>query len=176
MMSLRGTVTTSRSDELANFIPIGYTDVDHIDPSAFTVLTSPQDESGVHTLDLVYFPPRTETTLGTFRPPFHHRNAVNELNLVVEQPGGGMFKSGTTFLTPSHTPHMVRAETVERAYAASDEQSNRPQRFAESDTWLQLETTLPIRCSPLMDEHKAQHWRSKWGEVRRTPSPELFIG
>jgi homogentisate 1,2-dioxygenase len=154
--------------ELKNFCPAGFTAFDHTDPSAFIVLTTPQDEPGSHTLDLVFFPPRTEVARHTFRPPFHHRNAVNEINLVIDQPGGGMFASGTTFITPSHTPHMVRAHAVERALDQSDLDADLPKRFADDNVWLQLETSLPITRTPHADALAVPNWRARWGEVRRT--------
>jgi homogentisate 1,2-dioxygenase len=51
---------------------------DHPDPSIFTVLTSPSDTPGVASCDFVIFPPRWMVAEHTFRPPYFHRNIMNE--------------------------------------------------------------------------------------------------
>lgn len=50
---------------------------DHADPSIFTVLTC-FTPSGVHVADFVIFPPRWTVAEHTFRPPYYHRNTMNE--------------------------------------------------------------------------------------------------
>jgi homogentisate 1,2-dioxygenase len=51
---------------------------DHIDPSIFTVLTSPSEIPGTANLDFVIFPPRWMVAEHTFRSPWFHRNVMNE--------------------------------------------------------------------------------------------------
>jgi homogentisate 1,2-dioxygenase len=51
---------------------------DHPDPSVFTVLTAPSETPGVAVADFVVFPPRWAVAAGTFRPPYYHRNVMNE--------------------------------------------------------------------------------------------------
>lgn len=51
---------------------------DHPDPSIFTVLTAPTDTPGVANCDFVIFPERWMVAEHTFRPPWFHRNFMNE--------------------------------------------------------------------------------------------------
>lgn len=64
--------------DLARFNTINTVSVDHIDPSIFTVLTSPSEIPGTANLDFVIFPPRWMVAEHTFRAPWFHRNVMNE--------------------------------------------------------------------------------------------------
>ncbi len=64
--------------DLALFNTINTVSFDHPDPSIFTVLTSPSDTPGIAHLDFVIFPPRWMVAEHTFRPPYFHRNVMNE--------------------------------------------------------------------------------------------------
>jgi len=64
--------------DLAHFNTINTVSFDHPDPSIFTVLTSPSDTAGVANVDFVIFPPRWLVSERTFRPPYFHRNFMNE--------------------------------------------------------------------------------------------------
>lgn len=85
--------------DLARFNTINTVSFDHPDPSIFTVLTSPTDTPGTANCDFVIFPARWMVAEHTFRPPYFHRNIMNEyMGLIVgvydakEQgfvPGGG---------------------------------------------------------------------------------------
>lgn len=65
--------------DLNLFNTINTVSFDHPDPSIFTVLTSESDTPGVANLDFVIFPPRWMVAEHTFRPPYYHRNYMNEL-------------------------------------------------------------------------------------------------
>jgi homogentisate 1,2-dioxygenase len=65
--------------DLARFMAINTVSFDHPDPSIFTVLTSPSERAGVANCDFVVFPPRWNVAEHTFRPPWFHRNVMNEL-------------------------------------------------------------------------------------------------
>lgn len=65
--------------DLALFNTINTVSFDHPDPSIFTVLTSESNTPGVANLDFVIFPPRWMVAEHTFRPPYFHRNIMNEL-------------------------------------------------------------------------------------------------
>lgn len=65
--------------DLTLFNTINTVSFDHPDPSIFTVLTSESDTPGVANLDFVIFPPRWMVAEHTFRPPYFHRNYMNEL-------------------------------------------------------------------------------------------------
>ncbi|MFI4962798.1 MAG: homogentisate 1,2-dioxygenase [Legionellales bacterium] len=67
------------SYDLSLFNTINSVSFDHTDPSIFTVLTSESTIPGVANLDLVIFPPRWLVAEHTFRPPYFHRNFMNEL-------------------------------------------------------------------------------------------------
>lgn len=64
--------------DLARFNTIGTVSFDHPDPSIFTVLTSPSEIPGMANVDFVIFPPRWMVAEHTFRPPWFHRNLMNE--------------------------------------------------------------------------------------------------
>ncbi|MEL7939642.1 MULTISPECIES: homogentisate 1,2-dioxygenase [Pseudomonas] len=64
--------------DLRLFNTIGTVSYDHPDPSIFTVLTSPSDTHGMANVDFVIFPPRWMVAESTFRPPWFHRNLMNE--------------------------------------------------------------------------------------------------
>ncbi|HEY3928304.1 MAG TPA: homogentisate 1,2-dioxygenase [Candidatus Koribacter sp.] len=63
---------------LANFNCINSVTFDHPDPSIYTVLTSPSEIPGTANADFVIFPPRWMVAEHTFRPPWFHRNFMNE--------------------------------------------------------------------------------------------------
>jgi homogentisate 1,2-dioxygenase len=64
--------------DLARFNTINTVSFDHIDPSIFTVLTSPSGVAGTANLDFVIFPPRWMVAEHSFRAPWFHRNVMNE--------------------------------------------------------------------------------------------------
>lgn len=64
--------------DLRRFNTIGTVSYDHPDPSIFTVLTSPSETHGQANMDFVIFPPRWMVAENTFRPPWFHRNLMNE--------------------------------------------------------------------------------------------------
>ena len=64
--------------DLARFNAMGTVSFDHPDPSIYTVLTSPSDTPGTANVDFVIFPPRWMVAEDTFRPPWFHRNYMNE--------------------------------------------------------------------------------------------------
>jgi len=64
--------------DLRHFNTLGTVSFDHPDPSIFTVLTAPGTTEGVANLDFVIFPPRWMVAENTFRPPWFHRNLMNE--------------------------------------------------------------------------------------------------
>lgn len=64
--------------DLRRFNTLGTVSYDHPDPSIFTVLTSPGAVHGQANVDFVIFPPRWMVAENTFRPPWFHRNRMNE--------------------------------------------------------------------------------------------------
>ncbi|HEX8171972.1 MAG TPA: homogentisate 1,2-dioxygenase [Thermoanaerobaculia bacterium] len=64
--------------DLSKFNVINTVSFDHPDPSIFTVLTSPSEVPGTANCDFAIFPPRWMVAEDTFRPPYFHRNIMNE--------------------------------------------------------------------------------------------------
>jgi homogentisate 1,2-dioxygenase len=64
--------------DLARFNCINSVTFDHPDPSIYTVLTSPSEIPGTANCDFVIFPPRWMVAEHSFRPPWFHRNFMNE--------------------------------------------------------------------------------------------------
>ncbi|MEO8367585.1 MAG: homogentisate 1,2-dioxygenase [Candidatus Solibacter sp.] len=101
--------------DLARFNCINTVSFDHPDPSIYTVLTSP---SGV---DFAIFPPRWLVAEHTFRPPWFHRNLMNEfMGLIfgVYDAKAEGFLPGGASLHNCMSGHGPDAETYERACIA----------------------------------------------------------
>ncbi|HEY2322875.1 MAG TPA: homogentisate 1,2-dioxygenase [Thermoanaerobaculia bacterium] len=64
--------------DLRRFNAMNSVSFDHPDPSIFTVLTAPSEIAGTANVDFVIFPPRWMVAEHTFRPPYFHRNIMNE--------------------------------------------------------------------------------------------------
>jgi homogentisate 1,2-dioxygenase len=107
--------------DLARFNTIGTVSFDHPDPSIFTVLTAPTDTPGRANLDFAIFPPRWMVAEDTFRPPWFHRNVMNEcmglVRGVYDAKDEGFLPGGLSLhtLMSAHGPD---AATTERAMAA----------------------------------------------------------
>jgi homogentisate 1,2-dioxygenase len=107
--------------DLARFMAINTVNFDHCDPSIFTVLTSPTDVPGTANVDFVIFPPRWMVAEHTFRPPWFHRNVMNECMGLVHgayDAKAGGFSPGGLSLHSCMSAHGPDAETTERAMAA----------------------------------------------------------
>jgi homogentisate 1,2-dioxygenase len=108
--------------DLARFCAINTVSFDHPDPSIFTVLTSPSDTPGTANCDFAIFPPRWMVAEHTFRPPWFHRNFMNEfMGLIRGQydakaegfvPGGASLHNCMSGHGPDATSY-ERASTVE---------------------------------------------------------------
>eukprot|EP00958_Prasinococcus_capsulatus_P022852 scaffold3281_cov286-Prasinococcus_capsulatus_cf.AAC.4 len=94
---------------LSRFCPMNAVEFDHPDPSIFTVLTAPSDEPGTAIADFVVFPPRWSCARNTFRPPYFHRNCMNEFMGLIrgeyEAKEGEKFVPGGASLHMCMTPH-----------------------------------------------------------------------
>lgn len=108
--------------DLRRFNTIGTVSFDHPDPSIFTVLTSPSAIDGVANIDFVIFPPRWMVAESTFRPPWFHRNLMNEFMGLIDgaydakadgfSPGGASLHNCMSAHGPDHvsTEQAIRAE------------------------------------------------------------------
>ncbi len=107
--------------DLARFQCINTVSFDHPDPSIYTVLTSPSELPGTANVDFAIFPPRWMVAEHTFRPPWFHRNLMNEfMGLVTgayDAKAEGFVPGGAS-LHNCMSGHGPDAETFERASAA----------------------------------------------------------
>jgi homogentisate 1,2-dioxygenase len=129
--------------DLARFNTIGTVSFDHPDPSIFTVLTSPSETSGTANCDFVIFPPRWLVAEHTFRPPWFHRNYMNEfMGLVhgIYDAKAEGFAPGGASLHNCMSAHGPDRATFERAIAAE----LKPQKIEDTLAFM-FETRMPIR-------------------------------
>jgi homogentisate 1,2-dioxygenase len=98
--------------DLARFNCINSVSFDHPDPSIYTVLTSPSN------VDFAIFPPRWTVAEHTFRPPWFHRNLMNEFMGLIfgkyDAKAEGFLPGGAS-LHNCMSGHGPDAETYERA-------------------------------------------------------------
>lgn len=131
--------------DLARFNSLGSVSFDHPDPSLGTVLTSPSNTPGLANLDFVIFPPRWQVAEHSFRPPWFHRNFMNEYMGLIRGtydaksagflPGGGSLHSCMN----AHGPD---AETTRRAMQAD----LKPEKITDGLSFM-FETRMIIRPS-----------------------------
>ena len=104
--------------DMARFNCINTVSFDHPDPSIFTVLTAPSTVPGTANCDFVLFPPRWMVAEHTFRPPWFHRNLMNEFMGLVfgayDAKAEGFVPGGAS-LHNCMAGHGPDAETFERA-------------------------------------------------------------
>lgn len=104
--------------DLRLFNTINTVSFDHPDPSIFTVLTSPSGRPGYANVDFVIFPPRWMVAENTFRPPYFHRNYMNEfmglIKGVYDAKSEGFVPGGAS-LHNRMTAHGPDYETFEKA-------------------------------------------------------------
>ena len=157
--------------DISLFCPVGNVAFDHPDPSVHLVLSAPMDERGADALDLVAFPTRWDPAEHTFRPPFHHRNAVTEWNAIISDAGHGPFRSGRHFLTPCMTAHAVLADSVEHGMLRD---TGKPRQVGGSGLWFQFETALPITLTDWArnTQTRIQDWPDVWGRYRSFYDPQ----
>lgn len=129
--------------DLARFNAIGTVSFDHPDPSILTVLTSPSETPGTANADVVVFPPRWSVADETFRPPWFHRNVMNEFMGLIRgtyeaKPSG--FAPGGASLHPATSAHGPDRESYQAARAAE----LRPQHLGDTLA-IMFETRLLLR-------------------------------
>ena len=129
--------------DLARFNTLGSVSFDHPDPSIFTVLTAPSEVPGAANCDFVIFPPRWVVAEHTFRPPWFHRNIMNELmgliHGVYDAKAEGFVPGGMSLhnCMAAHGPDLA---TFEKASTAELQ----PQKIADTLAFM-FETRFPIR-------------------------------
>jgi homogentisate 1,2-dioxygenase len=135
--------------DLARFNCINSVSFDHPDPSIYTVLTSAN-------ADFVIFPPRWMVAEHTFRPPWFHRNLLNEFMGLIrgtyDAKAEGFLPGGAS-LHNCMSGHGPDAETFERASTAE----LKPQYLADTLAFM-FETRLVLRPTRYaMDSCVLQH-------------------
>ncbi len=142
--------------DLAAFNCINTVSFDHPDPSIYTVLTSPTSIHGTANMDFAIFPPRWLVAEHTFRPPWFHRNMMNEfMGLIFGQYDAKAegFVPGGASLHNCMSGHGPDAETYERASSAD----LKPQYLANTLAFM-FETQLVVRPTKFAMESKVlQH-------------------
>jgi homogentisate 1,2-dioxygenase len=107
--------------DLARFNCINTVSFDHPDPSIYTVLTSPSEIPGTANVDFAIFPPRWIVAEHTFRPPWFHRNFMNEFMGLIQGEYDAKaegFTPGGASLHNCMSGHGPDAETFARASTA----------------------------------------------------------
>jgi homogentisate 1,2-dioxygenase len=136
--------------DLAQFNVINTVSFDHPDPSIYTVLTSAAN------CDFAIFPPRWLVAEHTFRPPWFHRNLMNEFMGLVhgeyDAKAEGFLPGGAS-LHNCMSGHGPDAETFERA----SQTELKPQYIADTLAFM-FETQLVLRPTKYaMDARVLQH-------------------
>ena len=129
--------------DLARFNVINTVSFDHPDPSIFTVLSSPTAVHGTANVDFAIFPPRWMVAEHTFRPPWFHRNLMNEfMGLIFGQYDAKAegFLPGGASLHNCMSGHGPDAESFERAAHAELQ----PVKLADTLAFM-FETQLVVR-------------------------------
>ncbi|MBS1800567.1 MAG: homogentisate 1,2-dioxygenase [Acidobacteria bacterium] len=129
--------------DLALFNCINTVSFDHPDPSIYTVLSSPSAIPGTANCDFAIFPPRWMVAEHTFRPPWFHRNLMNEFMGLVrgayDAKAEGFLPGGAS-LHNCMAGHGPDAESFERATAAE----LKPQ-YLDNTLAFMFETQLVVR-------------------------------
>jgi len=158
--------------DLRRFNTINTVSFDHPDPSIFTVLTSPSDTPGTANIDFVIFPPRWMVGEHTFRPPYFHRNIMNEyMGLIfgVYDAKAEGFVPGGASLHNCMSGHGPDCATFDQASSAELQ----PRYLADTLAFM-FETRAVLRPSKFaMDAPQRQrdYWTC-WQGLRKHFSPD----
>lgn len=139
--------------DLRTYSPVGAILFDHPDPSIFTVLTAPTEETGTANVDFVIFPPRWLVAENTFRPPWYHRNIMSEfMGLICGQYDAKEkgFIPGGVSLHNMMLPHGPDAFGYEKATS----QELKPQKLEETMAFM-FETRYPQQLTAFAAETDA---------------------
>ena len=138
--------------DMARFNCINTVSFDHPDPSIFTVLTAPSGLAGIANVDFVIFPPRWMVAEHTFRPPWFHRNMMNEFMGLIRglyDAKAEGFVPGGASLHNCMSGHGPDAETFDRASKAD----LKPQ-YIDGTLAFMFETRLPVQLTRFALESK----------------------
>jgi homogentisate 1,2-dioxygenase len=157
--------------DLRLFNTLGTVSYDHPDPSIFTVLTSPGPVAGQANVDFVIFPPRWMVAENTFRPPWFHRNVMNEFMGLIDgayDAKAAGFMPGGASLHNCMSAHGPDNASAEKAIAAQ----LKPHKIEQSMAFM-FETGRVLRpsyhaleCPQLQSDYDAC-----WNGIARTFKP-----
>jgi homogentisate 1,2-dioxygenase len=157
--------------DLRKFNAINTVSFDHPDPSIFTVLTSPSEIAGTANVDFVIFPPRWMVAEHTFRPPYFHRNIMNEyMGLIFgtyDAKAEGFVPGGAS-LHNCMSGHGPDASTFEQASEADLQP-----RYLDDTLAFMFETRLvlkPSRAALMAPQLQRDYWQC-WQGLKKHFSP-----
>lgn len=157
--------------DLRRFNAINTVSFDHTDPSIFTVLTAPSEIPGTANVDFVIFPPRWMVAEHTFRPPYFHRNIMNEymglISGVYDAKAEG-FEPGGGSLHNCMSGHGPDAATFEQA-----SEGDLQPRYAGDTLAFMFETRLvlkPTRAALAASQLQNDYWKC-WQGLKKHFSP-----
>lgn len=162
--------------DLSKFCPVNAVMFDHPDPSIFTVLTVPSATPGTAVADFVIFPPRWSVSVATFRPPYYHRNAMNEFMGLIrgeyeaKEAGKGGFQPGGASLHMCMTPHGPDTTSFETEVARGRGGDNQdpPHRLPDDTLAFMFEVNATPRIAPhaLSADHRDADYYKCWQGLR----------
>jgi len=150
--------------DLRKFNTINSVSFDHPDPSIFTVLTSTSAVPGTANIDLAIFPPRWMVAEHTFRPPYFHRNIMNEfMGLIIGEYDAKAegFKPGGASIHNAFTGHGPDADGFQKASTAE----LKPQRYDNTmafmweSSYVFAPTEQALKKAGLIDESYHECWQ-----------------
>ena len=160
--------------DLGRFNTMGSVSFDHPDPSLNTVLTSPSQTPGLANVDFVIFPSRWQVAEDTFRPPWFHRNYMNEYMGLIrgayDAKASGFLPGGAS-LHNRMSAHGPDAETARRALTTALQ----PEKPADTLAFM-LETGA-VLCpteNAMRLEQRQLNYDSCWSGLQKTferPTP-----
>lgn len=150
---------------------LGTVSFGHPDRSIFTVLTSPNDTPGAANMDFVIFPPCWMVAEHTFRPPWFHRNVMNECNGLVrgiyDAKARGFVPGGLSLhgMMSAHGPDAVTTELAMTADLA-------PRKLEDTLAFM-FETRQVLRPTrhALATPQRQTDYDSAWNGL-----PKMFTG
>ncbi|NWB89593.1 homogentisate 1,2-dioxygenase [Pseudomonas agarici] len=158
--------------DLRRFNTLGTVSFDHPDPSIFTVLTSPSSVHGQANLDFVIFPPRWMVAENTFRPPWFHRNLMNEFMGLIQGTYDAKaegFLPGGASLHSCMSAHGPDGETCTRAIAAylAPSKIDHTMAFMFETSQVLRPSRFALGCPQLQD-----HYDACWATLPVTFNPD----
>lgn len=154
--------------DLALFNTINTVSFDHPDPSIFTVLTSESPILGIANLDFVIFPSRWMVAEHTFRPPYFHRNIMNEFMGLVSGNYDAK-KAGFTIGGISIHNCMTAHGPDEETYVTACEQTLKPQHYPNTLAFM-FESQEPwlITNKALNHPSRQKEYSACWQKLKPT--------